>query len=286
LHSRCCFDGVLNTLFDSHQVMYETAVMIVQHTTPSTTPRSLSTVLITGASDGIGLALARAYQARGVRVLAVGRRNHPALHAELHGDYGRVDLAQPYAAALVAAWLRQRGVARLDLLIHCAGIGTYGPVAQQSPQAIDALLDVNLRAPIGLTHALLPLLLAARGQVVFIGSVAAALPAPDYAVYGATKAALEGFARSLRLEVRQRVRVQVIHPGATRTGMHAKAGMPLTRIGWQRFPPPEQVAQLIIRAVARGAPVATLGRSNRLLRWAGRHAGPLVDWLARRRMEP
>jgi len=91
------------------------------------------------------------------------------------------------------------------------------------------------------------------GRVIFIGSVAAALPAPDYAVYGATKAALEGFARSLRVELRGRVGVQVIHPGATRTGMHAKAGAPLERMGWTDFPPPERAARQIVRAIAGGA---------------------------------
>ncbi len=169
------------------------------------------TVLITGASDGIGLALAQRYRSHGARVLGVGRR--PA--AELPGDYCRVDLTQPFAAAVVADFLRQRGVDALDQLIHCAGVGSYGPIEAQASGAIDTLLDTNLHAPIALTHALLPALAAAAGRVIFIGSVVAALPAPEYAVYGATKAAIEGFARSLRVELRGRVGVQVIHPGAT-----------------------------------------------------------------------
>jgi short-subunit dehydrogenase len=184
---------------------------------------SQSVVLITGATDGIGRALAQIYRARGARVLGIGRRPAEEVSPDLRSDYCRVDLAQPFASALVADVLRQRGVARLDRLIHCAGIGSYGAVDDQTPEAIDALLDVNLRAPIALTHALLPLLIAAHGHVTFIGSIAAALPAPNYAVYGATKAALEGFARSLREELRGRVGVQIVHPGATRTGMHAKS---------------------------------------------------------------
>ncbi|HMQ32071.1 MAG TPA: SDR family NAD(P)-dependent oxidoreductase, partial [Chloroflexaceae bacterium] len=235
------------------------------------------TALITGASDGIGLALARLFQAEGARVVGVGRRPPAELERELRGDYCRVDLAQPFAAAVVAEFLRRRGVDELDLLIHCAGVGSYGPVEAQAAGAIDALLDTNLRAPVALTHALLPALAAVAGRVVFIGSVAAALPVPDYAVYGATKAALEGFARGLRVELRGRAGVQVIHPGATRTGMHAKVGAPLERMGWRRFPPPERVARQIARAIAGGAPVATVGLGNRLLRLAGRHLGGLVD---------
>lgn len=231
------------------------------------------TVLITGASDGIGLALAQRYRSHGARVLGVGRR--PA--AELPGDYCRVDLTQPFAAAVVADFLRQRGVDALDQLIHCAGVGSYGPIEAQASGAIDTLLDTNLHAPIALTHALLPALAAAAGRVIFIGSVVAALPAPEYAVYGATKAAIEGFARSLRVELRGRVGVQVIHPGATRTGMHAKVGAPLERIGWRRFPPPERVAQQIVRASAGGAPIATIGLGNRLLRFAGRYLGGVAE---------
>jgi short-subunit dehydrogenase len=241
------------------------------------------TILITGASDGIGLELARQLQRGRARVLSVARRPATALDAGLRGDSCRVDLAQPFAAAVVAEFLRRRGVDALDLLIHCAAVGAYGPVEAQAPGEIDALLDTNLCAPLALTRALLPALARAAGRVVFIGSVAAALPVADYAVYGATKAALEGFARSLRVELRGQVGVQVIHPGATRTAMHAKAGAPLERIGWAHFPPPARVAQQIRRAIAGGAPVATIGTGNRLLRGAGRHLGRITDALARRR---
>lgn len=245
-------------------------------------PPRAPVVLITGASDGIGRALSRIYRARGARVIGVGRRPAAMVSPDLRSDYCRVDLAQPFAAALIAEFLRQHGVGRLDLLVHCAGIGSYGAVDAQTPEEIDALLNVNLRAPIMLTHALLPRLMAGRGRVVFVGSVVAALPAPDYVVYGATKAALEGFARSLREELRGMVGVQVVHPGATRTGMHAKAGVPLDRIGGRRFPSPEWMAEHIVRVIQQDTPVATVGAINRLLRFAGRHLGGLVDAIAAR----
>ncbi|WP_129671428.1 SDR family oxidoreductase [Candidatus Chloroploca sp. Khr17] len=240
-------------------------------------------VLITGATDGIGLALAQIYLARGVRVIAVGRRPASAIPAVLRSDYCRVDLTQPFAATLVAALLRQRHVHTLDQLIHCAGVGSYGPLMVQTPAELDALLQTNLYAPIALTHALLPLLSAAQGRIVFIGSVAAGLPVPAYAVYGATKAALEGFARSLRVELAGHVMVQVIHPGATRTAMHRKVGAPLDQIGWQRFPPPERVARQLVRASERGTAVATLGAGNRLIRFAGIYLGKSVERVIRTR---
>jgi short-subunit dehydrogenase len=233
-------------------------------------------ILITGATDGIGLSLARIYQAAGARVIIVGRRPPSEVARELRDDYCRADLAQVFGPTLVAEFLHRR-VEGLDLLIHCAGVGFYGRAEDQPPEEVDTLLDTNLRAPIALTHALLPLLMASRGRVVFVGSVAAALPTPEYAVYGATKAGLEGFARSLRVELRGQVGVQVIHPGATRTAMHAKAGAPLDRIGWRRFPPPERSARRIARAIEAGAAVTATGAENRLLRLAGRHLGWLVD---------
>ena len=244
------------------------------------------TVLITGASDGIGLALARLLQLDGARVVGVGRRPPVEVEPALRGDYCCVDLTQPFAAAVVAEFLRRRSVDVLDLLIHCAGVGSYGPAEDQALETINALLAVNLRAPIALTHALLPTLTRASGRVVFIGSVAAALPVPDYAVYGATKAALEGFARSLRVELRGHVGVQVIHPGATRTGMHAKVGAPLERIGWSRFPPPERVARQIVRAIEKGTPLTTIGLGNQLLRLAGRHLGGAVERVVAGRLPP
>jgi short-subunit dehydrogenase len=237
------------------------------------------TVLITGATSGIGLELARHYAARGARLVLVGSRAPAALEDPAlctPARYCRADLARPGAAAVVEQFLRARGLDRLDLLIHCAGLGSYGPLEQQRGQ-IDALLAVNLRAPVALSYALLPLLWRARGRLVLVSSVAADLPAPDYAVYAATKAALDGFARSLRVELRGSVAVQVVHPGATRTPMHARAGAPLGRIGWRRFPPPERVAAQIARAVERGAPETTVGLGNRALRLAGRLGGGLVD---------
>ncbi|GAB4215524.1 MAG: hypothetical protein OHK0022_55530 [Roseiflexaceae bacterium] len=241
------------------------------------TPRR--TVLITGATDGIGLALAHLYAARGDRLILVGRRALEQLDDPLFTptSYCRADLARRDCAAPVEVFLRAQAIDRLDLLIHNAAQGSYGPLEQQPPAQIDTLIDVNLRAPVELTYALLPLLWRAGGTLALISSVAAGLPTPDYAVYSATKAALDGLARSLRVELRGAVRVQVIHPGATRTAMHAKIGAPLERIGWQRFPPPEQIAAGIVRALDNGAAEATIGAGNRALRLADRLGGGLLD---------
>jgi short-subunit dehydrogenase len=246
------------------------------------------TVCITGATDGIGRALAEYYAAQGVRLLLIGRRPLAELDSRLFQpeNYCQVDLREAQASAVISTFLAERRINQIDLLIQSAGIGSYGPIEQEQAATIDAILETNLIAPLRLTHTLFPQLARARGCVVLIGSVVATLPTPDYAVYAASKAALEGFARSVRIELGKQVAIQIIHPGATRTQMHAKSGAPLARIGWQRFPAAEPVAAAIVREINRNQPIATIGVGNRLLRFLGRYAEPLIDWLVARRNSP
>lgn len=242
------------------------------------------TTLITGATDGIGLALAQLLQARGERPFLLGRRPLSDLNDPLFtpDNYIQADLSQPDCAQRVLDFLAERQVMRLDRLIHNAGIGYYGETADQPPEqsanSIDQLIDVNLLAPIRLTHALLPHLKQAQGQISFVSSVVAVMPGPNYAVYTATKAALEGFARSLRQELLGQVAVQIIRPGATRTGMHAKMGLETSVMDWQRFPPAEKIAPTILRQIERGRAVVTVGLGNRLLYGVGYYFPRLVTW--------
>jgi short-subunit dehydrogenase len=221
-------------------------------------------------------------------LVLLGRRTAAGLDPDLFtaANYCRVDLAQPYAVELVVAFLRQQQIQTIDCLIHNAALGWYGVPSDQSPESIETLLAVNLRAPIALTHTLIPWLKTANGRVVFISSVAAAAPAPNYAVYAASKAALDGFARSLRVELGASIGVQVIHPGATRTNMHARSGVPLQQIGWQRFPSAARTATQIMAAIDQQRPEATIGWVNRGLRWAGRWLSTAVDAAAARRIAP
>ena len=238
--------------------------------------------MITGATDGLGLALAHLYHARGERMILVGRRAPHELDPVQFpaSAYCRAELAHPEAPEVIERFLRDSGSDHLDLLIHNAGVGYFGSIEQQSNAALRGMVDVNLRAPIALTHQLLPYLARARGRIVFISSVVAALPAPDYAVYAATKSALEAFARNLRTELRDSVAVQIIAPGAIRTTMHTKSGAPLATIGWEHFPAAALVAQRIVRSIDRGASDATIGASTRWLRFGGRYMPRLVDWIA------
>ncbi len=230
---------------------------------------STPTVLITGATGGIGLALAQQYDRRRARLVLVGRRpletlSNPLLTSE---TYCQADLCSADSPQIIAAWLSSRQVRTLDLLIHNAGLGFVGHVADQSAENIQSLVDVNLTAPIALTHLLLPLLEERSGLVAFISSVASVLPGPDYAVYTASKAALDGFARNLRIELaaqKSRVKVALVHPGATRTGMHAKAGLDSAATDWAKFAPVDRVAKQIAQGLDRRRKRFAVGGANRL----------------------
>ena len=248
----------------------------------------MATILITGATDGIGLALAQQYATAQHQLILVGRRPFPPQPSPLFTaqTYCQADLAQPDAADTIAHWLENQGIHTLDLLIHNAGTGYFGALAAQPLDQIDALLTVNLHSPITITHRLFPWLQKAQGQVLFVSSVATAVPTPEYAVYGASKMALEGFARSLRIEWQGQVTVQTIRPGATRTGMHQKIGLTQAQMNWDKFPAAETVAQQIIRAIEQKQPSTTIGLDNQLLSFVGRNGRVLLDPLLRRSATP
>lgn len=157
-------------------------------------------------------------------------------------------------------------------------MGYYGHLPRQSDKSVDELLAVNLYAPIRLTHALLPRLKKAKGKLVFISSVAANLPVAKYSVYGASKAALSGFARNLRLELTD-VTLQTIYPGAIQTDMHRKSGA--TTLSTKNFPNAEKVAQKIVKAVATNKSEVTIGFRNQVVRNVGYYASRLTDFIAR-----
>lgn len=241
-------------------------------------------ILITGATDGLGLALARRYAQQGARLILIGRRPLAELDATFfHADnYCQVDLASQDCATAVLSWLHERNIKALHLLVHNAATGYVGSVAAQTTENIRQVVNVNLHAPVALTHALLPYVEAAHGKLVFIGSVAAALAGPTYAVYTATKAALTSFARHLQIELaaaHSRAQVQMIHPGAVRTNLHAKSGANLEQMVWDTFPTPDTIAAEIAQAITSNQRTVTIGLANRWLVAGGRHFPALLDWL-------
>ena len=224
----------------------------------------MKTVFITGATDGIGLEMAKLYQARGYRLILLGRRPLGDLDPQLfrESNYLQADLDGDDYVELVESWLSDQGIEEVDLLIHNAGAGWVGKLEEQP---VEELFAVNLLAPVLLTRALLD---RVREKLVFVSSIVTALPTPKFSVYGATKAALDGFARSLRVELHGRsIDVQVIHPGATKTGIHLKSGMKEEKT--QKFAAPRDVAAKIVSAIDSQKRAVTIGFGNRMLKTLG-----------------
>jgi short-subunit dehydrogenase len=185
--------------------------------------------LVTGASSGIGQALAVRLVASGARVFAAGR-DEQALATVTGATPLVADLADSSAPEQLAARvLNEAG--HVDLVVNNAGAGSAGGLARQSPAVLDQVLAVNLRAPIQLTRAVLPAMLErGQGRLVFVTSIAGRLGVRDEAVYAAAKAGLDVFAESLRLEVAGAgVGVTVVVPGVVDTPFFDRRGRPYPR---------------------------------------------------------
>ncbi len=242
------------------------------------------TTLITGATSGIGYELAQQLMQRGDQLVLIGRRDPSELDTAFFTTdrYCQVDIAAVDATSIIGKFLQDHNITQLDYLIHNAGTGYFGDIATQSAESIIEVIDVNLIAPMRLTHALLPMIQAAHGKIVLISSVVASLPAPEYAVYAASKAALNEFGDNLRIELRGKAQVQVIHAGATQTEMHRKLGIPSERMDTSKFPSAESVAQKIIHAMNSNTTQKTIGIPNIIMRFAGKHLAGLIDFALKR----
>ncbi|MEQ1536747.1 MAG: SDR family NAD(P)-dependent oxidoreductase [Burkholderiaceae bacterium] len=204
--------------------------------------------LVTGASSGIGLAIAQALAAKGAQIHAVARSwPKPPEGWQLHNADFTLEADVKRLAAEVSA-----SAAPLDLLIHCAGALEIGTVADFPIAQLDVMYQVNVRAPFLLTQLLLPPLTQSTGQIVFINSSAAVAPNTALAGYSSAKAAMKSIADCLRIEVNPScVRVMSVYPGKTASVMqkraHELAGKPYDAAGLMQ---PEDVAQMVLSALA------------------------------------
>jgi uncharacterized protein len=197
------------------------------------------TVLITGASSGIGRELARLFAADGAELVLIARSEGKLqeLAGELAADHAvqaevmPADLSQPSAAGQIMQALAQQHI-EVDVLVNNAGFGTHGPVAGIGVERQLDMIEVNVAALTRLTALLLPgMLERRRGAILNVASTAAFAPGPNQAVYCATKAYVLSFSEALAEEVRgSGVRVCCLAPGATDTGSAAQAGMGGTRL--------------------------------------------------------
>jgi len=208
-----------------------------------------ATALITGATGGIGQAIARALHERGAKLILTGRRTEvlEPLAQELGARTLAVDLVDPGEVDRLAS---EAGT--VDILIANAALPATGTLETFTMQEIDRALAVNLRAPIALAHAFAPGMVArGSGHLLFMSSLSGKAATPHSLMYNATKFGLRGFALGLRADLREQgVGVSVVMPGfISDAGMFADSGAELpTGVGTRT---PEDVARASVRVIER-----------------------------------
>lgn len=231
------------------------------------------TALLTGATGGLGRAIALALAGRGVSLVLSSRKREEldALAGELPGEHrvAVADLAEPGAALRLAEEARA-----VDVLVANAGLPGSGSLQDFSPTEVERALRVNLEAPMLMTQALTPALLEHdEGHVVLISSLAGRAPSPRASIYNATKFGLRGFGLGLREDLRSTgVGVSVVMPGFVRdAGMFAESkAAPPPGLGTAT---PQQVGDAVVRAIEQDLAEVDVAprRQVALARFAGRH---------------
>lgn len=249
-------------------------------------------MIITGASSGIGHALARQLSREGASLLITARREQrlQALAGELTAAGGRVlyragDITAP--AVREELLLAARGAwGGLDLLINNAGVGAIGPFSEAGEERLRRVMEVNFFAPAELTRAALPLLRAGRRpMIVNISSVLGHRAVPKKSEYCASKFALHGWSDALRAELKDDgIELLLVSPSTTASEffenvLENRARPPWLRAGGMSA---ERVARQALRAIRQGRHEIILSPGGKLLVWLDRLSPPLVNRLVAR----
>ncbi len=247
-------------------------------------------VLITGASSGIGRALANCFGRAGGRLLLVARREERlrAAAAELEASGAAepvevivADLTESGACERVASEAAERA-GQIDVLVNNAGVGTYGPFVGQDAGGLEAMMRLNMVSLTRLSRLLVPAMVERRrGWVLNVASMAACQPMPYMTVYAATKAFVLQLSWSLREEVRRKgVVVTCLCPGLTRTEFFDRGEYGSLRAQIDRASiDPALVAEAAYDALIRKKPVCIPGRTKELSIFVQRFLP--TTWVAR-----
>jgi short-subunit dehydrogenase len=230
------------------------------------------TALVTGASGGIGLELAKLLAEDGYNLVLVARSAQKL--DELARDLRQIcgvdvlviacDLSDPAAPQQIWAALQARDIT-VDLLVNNAGYGIHGNLADSDTAEILNMIQLNVVALTHLTRLFLPGMIARRsGRILNVGSTGSFAPCPSMAVYSATKAYVLSFSQAIQAEVAgSGVSVTALCPGATATGFQSRAGVENTRISAQSgLMTAQKVAEIGYAGLKRGRAVVIPGTFN------------------------
>jgi short-subunit dehydrogenase len=228
--------------------------------------------LITGASSGIGLELARLFAREGYNLVLVARNRTQLeyLAKELRSEHQVQvtaivqDLADPSTPQVIANQLAHQSI-EVEVLVNNAGTQVYGEFAQANLGRQLALIQVNLTALVHLTHLLLPgMIRHGHGRILNLGSTGSFAPGPLNAVYCAAKAFVLSFSEAMGAELAGTgVTVTTLCPGATNTAFITRHGMQDVRI-FRNAMSPVRVAQIGYRALQNGRPLVVAGFRNQI----------------------
>lgn len=256
--------------------------------------------IVTGASSGLGLAIARQFAAAGMKVALVARDQEKLQKAvdSLQVSAGQTlalaaDITQQADVDRLAAQVRQAW-GRLDVLVNCAGKSSRGKIEDTTPEQFQELWELNFLAAVRCTRALLPLLLESRGHIVQIGSLAAKGASKFLGAYPASKFALAAYSHQLRLELADRgVHVLLVCPGpiarddageryaAQSADLPESAKKPGGGVKLKGIPP-DELAKKILRACERRQPELVIPWKAKLLFAINQLWPSLGDWITGR----
>ncbi len=231
--------------------------------------------LITGASKGIGKAIAEELAARKINLLLVARSgdllttlaNELAAKHGIQVDYFATDLAQPGSVEQIMQWLNNKQY-RVQVLVNNAGYGLSGHFDTYTVAEHRGMMEVNMMVPVALCRALLPQLKEQpKAYILNIASSAAYQAVPGLSVYAASKAFVLNFSRGLRYELRKSsISVTTVSPGSTDTGFahRANVGPKALKTAEKVNMTPEAVARLAVNAMFAGKTELITGMINKL----------------------
>lgn len=253
------------------------------------------TVVITGATSGIGADFARAYAEQGYSLILTGRRHEKldALAEEIRKETGQtvetriVEFADRAQTRGLASELGE--LDDVEVLVNNAGFGLSADFGSAETDGLLDMLEVHTRAPLELIRSVIPAMQRrGSGVIINVASVAAWSPLPRSSVYSSTKAFLVRFSEALAIELRDKgITVQALCPGLTRTDFHDRMGIAGKEISRRRmmvWMSSEAVVRSSMRAVRRARVVVVPGLFNRLLVWMLMYLPSRILYAAGRRL--